>query len=221
MNKKLVALGSLASVLVGCAAAQVAQDVQPPAADKTIVVMGVPVKGVYPDEAKLFFWLGAVERGVFRKGAGNAAIATAPVDGYIVTEVDAGTTLALADVYVNHDKEHAVLQSSSGTSHFKAAGGEKTAVFTVPGGKVIYIGDIGLDVTLPGLHDFGDGALKLSPASDLAAAQAYVDAHYPGLKGRLESQPLQVAPIRFSLAEIVTITPVVQSALNPTWTWVD
>jgi hypothetical protein len=177
-------------------------------------------EGCVPRRSQVVLLAGLVERGVFRKGAGNAAIAAAPANGYIVTEVDAGDMLALADVYVNHDKERAVGQSSSGTSHFKAADGNKTAVFTVPGGKVIYIGDIDLDVTLPGLHDFGDGAMKLSSAENFAAAKQYVDAHYPGLKGRLEEQPLQVVPIRFSAAEIVTLIPVVQSALNPNWTWV-
>lgn len=220
MNKKLMALGLLVA-LTGCGVAQVDPDVQAPAADKSIVVIGVPVKGVYPDEAKLYFWPADIEHDGVRKASGNAVIVAAPASGYIVSEVDAGTPLVLADVYVNHDKEHAAHVSSSGTSHFKGGGGAKTVVFPVPGGQVIYVGNVVLDVTLPGPQDFRDGTLRLSSTDNFDAAKAYVDSHYPGLRGKLVAQPFQVKPLWLSTAETVTIFPMVQSALNPAWTWAD
>lgn len=218
---RAILLIALVSMVAACASGQVGRDATLTTNDKSIVVMGVSVTGARPDEAKVYLWPGSAENDAFQRSyTGNAQIVTAPVNNYIVGLVDAGDTLALGDVIVNHDQEHAAGISSSGSSHFEARQGTTTIAFDVPGGKVLYVGDLNLNVTLPGFHDFGDGSMTISYTSNYEAAKEYIDTHYTGLKGRLEEQGVKVLPTHFSAMEIISLLPVVQRALNPTWTWV-
>ena len=160
--KKLVAVG-----IVGLAACSTisgaGRDVPPPSGGESVFVLGVA-----PENYAVTLSPGKVENGVFKAGAPAAALSRAPKDGYIVASVASGQALALT-------RTTRLPQGGAPSSApFGACDGARTLVFTAPGGKVVYLADIGY-ASLPG------GGLDVRFDRNLDKARRYLAAEYPDL----------------------------------------
>ena len=168
--KQNFALLALLSLLVGCASlGQLDGNVRAPSENESIFVMGLA-----PDNYRVSMFPGAVEDQQFHQNPlRTAALYASAKDGYVVGKAVAGDVLGLANIKTVRDSE-ALLGAN-----YKACGDARTMVFTVPKGKVIYLGDLGFF--------YRNGGLSIRYYQDLAAAQAYVDKNFPALKGKLEA----------------------------------
>ena len=135
----------------------------PPSGGESVFVLGVA-----PESYAVTLSPGKVENGVFKAGAPVAALSRAPRDGYIVARVASGQALALT-------KTTRLAQGGAPASApFGACDGARTLVFTAPGGKVVYLADIGY-ASLPG------GGLDVRFDRNLEKARRYLAANYPDL----------------------------------------
>lgn len=213
---------SLPLLVAGCVAGQVAPETDLPNKDKAIVVMGVTVNGVHPEEAKLYLDSGSFDHGKFAKSYYyGAQFAASPINGYIVGEVDTKETTGLGAVKVNFDQEAVAGLSESGSSDFIPSEGTMTVAFAAAGGEVVYVGDITLDVTPPKPHTLESGTLVISRTFNFDAARDYVDAHYPALRGPLTGESFKVVP--YSYPGLGDLNPLVVAhrVIQPKWTWRD
>jgi hypothetical protein len=139
--------------------------------------------GVEPVDARIIVFQGDVQNGWFSSNPlANATFYGNPVDGFALGKTHAGNTLAITKV-----------QLIAPDSAFFAAtlvpcGGAKTIVFTAPMGKVIYVGSVDYELVATG---------QLVPRfhSDIQAAKAFLDKHYPQLAGLLEQGSYQLMPV--------------------------
>ena len=94
-------------------------------------------------------------------------------EGYVLAKASSGSTYALNFVTVLQ-AEGQVL----GGRLYMMCGKNKTLVFSVPPGKVVYLTDLNFVE--------GNDELRFTYTNDFQRAQAYVDQNFPALKGRLE-----------------------------------
>lgn len=167
---------ALIPLLVSCASlGQLDGNAKAPTENESIFVMGIS-----PDNYRVSLFPGSVEDGQFHQNpVRSAALYASARDGYVVGKATAGDVLGLANVKIVSDSG-ALLGPN-----YRACGDAKTMVFTVPKGKVIYLGDMGFFYKSANLPR--ESSLSIRYYQDLAAAQTYVDKNFPALKGRLES----------------------------------
>lgn len=140
--------------------------------DESYFLIGVKRNCVYG------FFRGDVENGRFSQNIFfPATLYAAPVNGYVMGKAPEGTTQALLSIRLS-DSIFAPL--------FKPSGDAKTIVFNVPGGKVLYLGDI--------TYVAGSGHLRLVASSDIDAAKRYINKYHPQLKGKVVSWEYQLLP---------------------------
>jgi hypothetical protein len=87
---------------------------------------------------------------------------------------------------------HAIL----GTA-FTPCGDARTVVFSVPHGRVIYIGDL--------TYDFRGNGLRIIESSNLEAAREHLRTAYPQLADSLEQGRYDVMPTATSCTQTITI----------------
>lgn len=146
------------------------------------------VLGVAPDNYKISVFPGSVRNGVFRQNPWlPATVYGSGEDGYLVGEASAGDTLAITMIRVLKDKN-----SIFGTTFFVPCNGKKTMTFSIPGGKVLYLGNVS--------YEFAGTFLKVKYSQDIDSARKYMDKNYPNLRGRLESWKYQLLPTTASCA---------------------
>jgi hypothetical protein len=125
----------------------------------------------------LGFYRGDVENGRFSQNIFfPATLYAAPVDGYIMGKAPEGTTQALLSIR---------LGGSMFAPLYKPSGDAKAIVFNIPGGKVLYLGDItfvfnGLDYVKPVI------------SRDIDAAKKYINKYHPQLEGKVVSWEYQL-----------------------------
>lgn len=177
MKSLLASLLSLA-VLGGCASRGLLDTtVAPPADDESYFVIGVT-----PTNHRISVFPGEIENGVFHQSRlYSAALYGGAKDGFVVGKSPAGRVLAITNVRLVED-ENAVLRGRN----FAPCQSAQTFVFTVPKGKVIYIGSVN--------YAFQSDKLRVRYRNDLAEAASYIDANYPQLKGKVEYQEPQLLP---------------------------
>lgn len=132
------------------------------------------VMGVEPANYKLVLWPGDVDQELFviEDMWKNAAHFDAPRNGYLVGNAHPNDEVGMKE---------AMLMSEDGkkvTMSYRFCQGRKTRVFATAPGKVVYLGDLRFAVK--------EGLITYEYSRDLKKAQAFVDANYPNLKGRLE-----------------------------------
>ena len=105
-----------------------------------------------------------------------------PENGFLVGRVRGGYTIAITGV-------RAVSANETFGPGFSACGGNRTMVFTAPGGKVVYIGHA--ELSMKGKQIYANYS------NNFEAARKHVDGNYPNLRGKLEQhghQLIQTTP---------------------------
>jgi hypothetical protein len=143
------------------------------ASDQTIVVLGVR------PSYRVAILGGEIVRGEVKE-RGIAVVNSFPENGYIVVKVKSANA---PDEY--HISQ--VLPEGIGKGGYSACNGDPVVTFSAPPGKVVYVGDINLNIA--------SGRLSFGYRNDFDAANRFIEAHYPKLKGRLEPQKLALLPI--------------------------
>lgn len=211
--------------LTSCASGQVGSDFALHSDKKSIVVMGVLVSGAKLEHTFIVLSPGTIEQNVFKQSYWSTpAYRGAPTDGYLVAELDAGDTIGLTtmqvltDDAVSHNASLGEGDQAMGSTLFTLHEGMKTLTFTVPNGKVIYVGDIHLNVSPTSGSDRPQ--MRISSSYDMKAAGNYVDAHYPQLKGRLEQSEGSVLPVTLDWhVKINPMTALARATVESEWTW--
>src|SRR5690349_9181318 len=142
---------------------------------------GVVVIGMQPDTIAVFIGEGRLSgEQRWKSTRGFATFAGPPKDGYIVTPVRANTLMAFRSVrLVDHSRPE-----------YWFCGTAFTPTFTVPPGKVLYIGDFtyrwpaGLDPWL------------VTNETDIERARRYVDSNFGWLSGKVEPGSFQMMRTR-------------------------
>lgn len=141
--------------------------------------------GVDPPNAKLLIAEGDVANGVVTRHNGGPLSDQVPFlgrpdGGYIVARANrAGDTLAIWKLqFMDADGE------MSGGQTYAPCNRGKSPVFNVPGGTVVYVGDVHFAIDRD--HVFGQfNTAGVQTTHDLQAARAYLAEHYPALADRL------------------------------------
>lgn len=167
---KSVAIGLLASVLVGCASKGLIEgNAGLPSQNESVLVVGVT-----PANNHILFFPGAVKNGVFvQNNFKGSPLFGRPSEGFLVGKVAAGQTLGLTTVQVTPFEK-----SLAFAKQFTPCGEAKTFVLQVPRGKVVYLGSV--------VYDFQQERLLVRHGNDIAAAQAHLAKNYPTLAPALE-----------------------------------
>lgn len=134
--------------------------------------------GVGPPDARLLIARGDVANGVVTRHNDAVSVEQVPFlgqpqGGYVVAKANAaGETLAIWK-----------LQLADGNTYAPCNRG-KAPVFTVPGGSIVYVGDLHFAVDRE--HVFGQfNTNGVRATRDLEAARVYLAAHYPALAPKL------------------------------------
>lgn len=140
------------------------------------------VLGVAPENYRVSVFPGRVANGVFRQNPWlPATVYGAGDDGYLVGEASAGDTLAITVVRVVKDR-NAFFRGTN----FIPCHGARTMTFSIPGGKVLYLGNVH--------YQFVGDRLQVKYSQDIDSARRYMDERYPNLRGRLEAWKYQLLP---------------------------
>lgn len=123
---------------------------------------------------------GEIVGGEIKEG-GIAVVNTFPEKGYIVVKVRSATA---PDEY--HIPQ-VLPEGIGGGGDYSACDGDSVPTFSAPPGKVVYVGDINMNIA--------SGRLKFGYRNDFDAASRFLEANYPKLKGRLEPQKLAMLPL--------------------------
>lgn len=170
----LIALAAM-TALSGCGTSAILErGAQNPAADESIVVIGVSS----PDHRVMFF-PGEITKGVFQQSLlGNAAINGVARDGYVVAKATAGQLLGLTRVTAPKGDRLFYGQA------FAACGGQRTLVFEVPKAQVVYLTDIA--------YEPNADRLSVSIQNRLSKAQEHLRSNFPDIQTELKQHEFQV-----------------------------
>ncbi|MES9901601.1 MAG: hypothetical protein ABW168_02830 [Sedimenticola sp.] len=156
-------------ILAGCARKPigiVSTQTQVPLPTESILVQGVK-----PTTYEVVFIKGRIVNGKFKKAKHVGIIVGSPNGRYLVGKAQAGDVVALI-MFLRP-------KSNNGQNISFRFCGKNVLVFTVPEGKVVYLGDISIKET-------GRNSFNINYSSDFNAAKEYIDANYPALRGRLD-----------------------------------
>lgn len=164
-------------VTCGCAAPPIGVvDTQAPAPSTSESVL---VQGVKPSNYRVAFVKGKISGGKFEQTKAVGVLVGSPSQGYLVGKVQAGDVIAIT--LFNRPRDERRLRVNFDLC------GKDVLVFTVPEGKVAYLGDISIEET-------GENSFNVNFSSDVKAATEHIDTYYPALKGGLELIPAQIMP---------------------------
>lgn len=187
--KNYFLIGCAVFLLASCTSMGKLESAAPaPAADETVFVIGIA-----PETARISVFPGEVSDRVFRQSMWRSAVVMGnPDNGFIVGKAKAGDVLAITNVRVV-DKD-----SLAGTDYVPC-GGARTLVFTVPAGKVVYLGHI--------RYELVQNRLRIKTEYRFEDAQTYINATYANLRDRLERQDIDFdfLPTTASCRQTVTI----------------
>jgi hypothetical protein len=161
--------------LFGCASPEpITNDYDGPGPEEAVVVLGVR-----PDGTRLNFSNSRVQgQGVWQGSIYQIEYEGLSKDGYIVGRTKGGQTLALT---------HVAAAGSRIGALFSPCGGQRTLVFEVPKGEVVYVTDIELERL-----EFNKLGVRYS--EDLTKAREYVRANFPRLRQPVRKIPARVLP---------------------------
>lgn len=170
----------ITTFLTGCAVKPIGvigTESPPPSNEEAVVVLGVK-----PSTNQVVFVKGKINNGNFEETRAIGVLVGLPTDGYLIGKVQAGDAIGLVQFtgYKNENDRKGV------TNQFC---GRLVHVYTVPGGKISYLGDVTLSAI-----DRGSFTIKYS--QNISAAREYIDSQYPALSGRLEALAPQVMPFK-------------------------
>jgi len=171
---------ALALLTAGCAGGKwemgrADRDADPPSANESYVILGLQ-----PQNTQVNVFRGWISDGVFHQNPLlPATFAGEPEGGFVVTRSSAGEAVAITNVVVY--SKNALFPRL-----LVPCEGSKTVVFTVPAGKVIYIGSVRYESIAGGVAPrFGN---------EFDAARAFMTTHYPKLADTLEQGRFDLMP---------------------------
>jgi hypothetical protein len=158
-----------------------------PSANQTIFIIGVK-----PDNYRVSVFSGSVNEGVFRQNQLlPATFYGASEGGYVVGKTGSTGALAITNVRVV-SSEKSILGMD-----FAPCGDAKTVVFSLPKGRVVYLGNLA--------YDFSGNGLRIFESTDLEAARQHLRTGYPQLADSLEQGRYEVLPTSASCSQSITI----------------
>lgn len=111
----------------------------------------------------------------------NAAFYGSAQGGYVIGKAPAGRDLAITNVRIVQS-ENSLLGVD-----FQPCEEAKTVAFTVPEGRVIYLGHLS--------YSYVEGGVRVTHRQDLESAKAYLQASYPNLAASLEQGSYDLLPV--------------------------
>lgn len=139
------------------------------------------VIGVAPENYRISAFPGRIKDGRFHQNQFRpAAVFGAAEDGFVVGKATNGDTLAITNIRVAEDK------GSILGLDFVPCNDNKTMTFSIPGGKVLYLGHVE--------YQFKGEKLMVRYTQNLELAKKYIDQNFPNLRGRLQSWEYQLLP---------------------------
>ncbi|MCB4361382.1 hypothetical protein [Quatrionicoccus australiensis] len=142
----------------------------------------VVVHGMKQPGFRYVFVKGKIENGMFQQTKHVGVLIDKPTNGYLVGKIEAGDVIAL--ILAGRTE-----REDNGPNHFSLGCGTPVRVFTVPGGKVSYLGDAAMSI-------IRDREVRFTYSDDFQNAKSYIDASFPALKNRLEPIASQVVPYK-------------------------
>lgn len=176
-NRILLLCLFVTAFIAGCAAPPIGViDTQTPA---PMSAESILVQGVKPSTYEVVFVKGRIKDGKFVQTKSVGVLVGAPNRSYLVGKAQAGDVVALT-LFLRPRGE------SNRRRNFDFCG-KDVLVFTVPEGKVAYLGDISIEET-------GDSSFNITYSTDIKASKEHIDKYFPALVGRLEPLAAQVMP---------------------------
>lgn len=120
-------------------------------------------------EFRYVFVKGKIENGMFEKTKHVGVLMDKPANGYLVGKIAAGDMIALVQVGRSERK-------GNEQKGFTLGCGTPVRVFTVPGGKVSYLGDAAISISQ-------DRELQIVYSANFQYAKSYIDSSFPALTG--------------------------------------
>ncbi len=151
-------------LLSACTFGRLTNDAPYPSPHEAYFVMGVT-----GEDSQIGIYDGSVADGIFK--VSTATYIGKPAGGFIVGKVPPDRPLAIVHYSLNHSKKENL-------KHAAACDGVRTMVFTVPAGKVTYVGDVILKSV--------GKKIAVTTSFNPAPARRYVDEHFAALRGRTE-----------------------------------
>lgn len=141
----------------------------------------VVVQGVTPPSYEVVFVKGRIDGGKFEQTKHVGVLVGAPSGGYLVGKLQAGDVVALT--LFLRPKGESNRQRNFGFCE------KDVLVFTIPEGKIAYLGDISIEET-------GERSFNVTYSANIKAAREYIETQFPKLSGRLEQLTAQVMPYK-------------------------
>ncbi|MEZ8128818.1 hypothetical protein [Enterovibrio norvegicus] len=140
--------------------------------------------GIAPSNFKVFLPNGSVKDGEFWRSELASGLGVLAEDGYIVSKAKHDDTIAITGVN-QIDGNSSWLGDT-----YSACNGERSLVFSVPKGKVIYISDVTFKVN--------QSSLSIQYEDNIERARKYLMKKHPELAEKLEEWDFEFMPIRKS-----------------------
>jgi len=168
------------ALAVGCATRPVGViDERSSAPSKTEAVV---VHGMKQSAFHYVFVKGKIENGMFHQTKSVGVLIDKPNNGYLVGKIEAGDEIALILVLRTERQNNEPISFGLGC-------GMPVRVFTVPGGKVSYLGEAAISIAK-------NRELWVMYSENFQNAKSYIDSNFPVLKDRLEPITSQIVPYK-------------------------
>lgn len=189
--KKVIFLLSMTLLLSACTSmGRLAKDARLDSDKESVFVIGVA-----PENYRISVFPGSIKDGRFHQNQiRSAAVFGAPENGFVVGKASVGDTLAVTNIRVVKDKSDVL------GADFTACNDAKTMVFNIPGGKVLYLGNVE--------YKFGNKQLTVKYRQDLDSAKKFINENYPNLRGRLQSWDYQLLQTNASCTNTIYVPAV-------------
>lgn len=142
----------------------------------------IVVHGMKQSEFRYVFVKGKIKNGMFEQTKHVGVLVDMPTNGYLVGKLEAGDVIALIQAGRTE-------RQGNGPISFRLGCGIPIRVFTLPGGKVSYLGDATVSIVR-------NTELRIAYSDNFQDAKNYIDASFPGLKDRLEPISSKVVPYK-------------------------
>lgn len=142
----------------------------------------VVIHGLKQPAFRYVFVKGKIENGMFHQTKNVGVLIDKPTNGYLVGKIGAGDSIALIQVVRTERQNNEPISFGLGC-------GKPVRVFTVPGGKVSYLGEAAISIAQ-------NQELRVVYSESFQDAKSYIDSNFPALKDRLEPITSQVVPYK-------------------------
>lgn len=151
------------------------------------------ILGISPSLYRISVFPGELVENKFKQNSFSpAAVHGIPENGFLIGKAAEGEVLAIMNIGALNTKDDVLF-----VPQFRPCEGARAMTFTVPGGKVIYVGNV----------EYQRDGSRLRPiySQDLESATKYIDANYPNLRGKVELWKYELIPALGSCTQTVHV----------------